>query len=66
MRVEQYVEQHSQATFSHSVCPECATRYFGPDMIPDGAAGDNPPPGENIVPARSALTIQPPPAQESV
>jgi len=31
MRVEQYVEQHSQATFSHSVCPECANRYFGPD-----------------------------------
>jgi CheY-like chemotaxis protein len=29
MRVEQYVEQHSQATFSHSVCPECASRYFG-------------------------------------
>jgi len=32
MRVEQYVEQHSQATFSHSVCPECASRYFGPNM----------------------------------
>jgi len=37
MRVEQYVEQHSQATFSHSVCPECATRYFGPEMTGVGA-----------------------------
>lgn len=31
MRVEQYVEHHSQATFSHSVCPDCAERYFGPN-----------------------------------
>ena len=31
MRVEQYVEAHSQATFSHSVCPDCASRYFGPE-----------------------------------
>ena len=37
MRVEQFVEAHSQATFSHSVCPECATRYFGPDANPGEA-----------------------------
>ncbi len=37
MRVEQYVEHHSQATFSHSVCPDCASRYFGPNVDPAAA-----------------------------
>jgi len=61
MRVEQFVEQHSQATFSHSVCPECASRYFGPNMA--GASGvpvvasdmDVTPTG------RAAVTQAPPP-----
>jgi len=35
------IEQHSQATFSHSVCPECATRYFGPEI--DRTAERSPP-----------------------
>jgi hypothetical protein len=46
MRVEQYVEAHSQATFSHSVCPECTSKYFGPEAIatPSLAPGELPPP----------------------
>ena len=39
MRVEQFVEQHSQATFSHSVCPDCASRYFGGTGHAASAAG---------------------------
>lgn len=27
-QVENYVEQHSEASFSHSLCPECAKKYF--------------------------------------
>jgi PleD family two-component response regulator len=26
-QIETYVEQHSQARFSHSICPECAEKY---------------------------------------
>jgi len=61
MRVEQYVEEHSHATFSHSVCPECASRYFGPEMTgaQNLAPGENqPPPG---APA-SGAAVQSPPA----
>jgi AmiR/NasT family two-component response regulator len=57
MRVEQYVEQHSQATFSHSVCPDCASRYFTP-ANGDGAMGDT-----NVTPTgASSIHITPPPA----
>jgi len=58
MRVEQFVEQNSQATFSHSVCPDCTNRYFGPDVDPDmiaAAGSDGRPPGQ--------LTITPPPPE---
>jgi AmiR/NasT family two-component response regulator len=57
MRVEQYVEAHSQATFSHSVCPECTNRYFGPEAIgaPTGAPGEPPlPPAIQIPPVPPA------------
>jgi phosphoserine phosphatase RsbU/P len=27
-RVEAYFEQHSQAEFSHSICPDCARRHY--------------------------------------
>jgi sigma-B regulation protein RsbU (phosphoserine phosphatase) len=27
-QMEHYIEQHSQATFSHSICKECAARQF--------------------------------------
>jgi CheY-like chemotaxis protein len=55
IRVEQYVEEHSKATFSHSVCPECASRYFGPNMegIP-GAAPES---------ERPAISIAIPPTE---
>ncbi len=59
MRVEQYVEQHSQATFSHSVCPECASRYFGPDVEAAGGAA----PSGMIRPA--SLVQAPPPAEDA-
>jgi len=58
MRVEQYVEQHSQATFSHSVCPECASRYFGPEHshVHGGA------PAQPDTPPRDPAPALPPPA----
>jgi two-component system, response regulator PdtaR len=61
MRVEQYVEEHSQATFSHSVCPECASRYFGPEMVGAPSLA----PGETSPPAAPAAepTAPAPPAQ---
>ncbi len=37
VRVEQFVEKHSRATFSHSVCPDCAGKYHGPA---DAEAGE--------------------------
>jgi AmiR/NasT family two-component response regulator len=58
MRVEQYVEAHSQATFSHSVCPECASRYFGPEMV----SGQTLAPGETEPPA-PAPPIKAPPGE---
>jgi CheY-like chemotaxis protein len=27
-RVERYVEEHSDATFTHSLCPDCVKKYF--------------------------------------
>ena len=59
MRVEQYVEQHSQATFSHSVCPDCASRYFTP-AAPGGMMGD----AEVTPTGTSAIHITPPPTPE--
>jgi AmiR/NasT family two-component response regulator len=61
MRVEQYVEAHSQATFSHSVCPECASRYFGPEMF----QGENPASGESGS-STSHLHICLPPGTEPI
>jgi len=34
-QVESYVQQHSEATFTHSLCPDCTKTYF-PDMDEDG------------------------------
>jgi len=60
MRVEQYVEAHSKATFSHSVCPECTSRYFGPEAMggaPSLAPGEPPlPPAIQIPPAPPATS----------
>ena len=30
-QIESYLDEHSDAEFSHSICPECAKKYF-PDM----------------------------------
>jgi CheY-like chemotaxis protein len=62
MRVEQFVEQHSKATFSHSVCPQCANRYFGPEMNgePNGAHDEVFPPAEVLVPRQSPSDAAPP------
>lgn len=29
-RVEKYISEHSEATFSHGICPECMERYYSP------------------------------------
>jgi len=34
-RIEIYIEAHSEATFSHGLCPECASRLY-PDIFPEG------------------------------
>jgi hypothetical protein len=30
-RIEQYIEEHSDAHFSHDLCPACLVKYY-PDM----------------------------------
>lgn len=30
-RIDDYIEQHSKAKFSHSVCPECLDKYYPED-----------------------------------
>jgi len=37
--IETYIEQHSEAVFSHSVCPDCVSRHYG-DMMEDGESTD--------------------------
>jgi hypothetical protein len=27
--LEKYITEHSEARFSHGVCPDCATTYYG-------------------------------------
>ena len=34
-KVELFVQRHSSAKFSHSVCPDCASRHFGDCMSTD-------------------------------
>ena len=48
-QVEQYVTEHSEARFTHSICPDCRARYIDPEIQrarearearePDGDAG---------------------------
>ncbi len=35
-QVEEYIREHSEAEFSHSICPECAKRLY-PDFYKDNA-----------------------------
>jgi len=39
-RVEDYVEEHSDATFSHGLCPECLEKYY-PDQKGNRGLGAN-------------------------
>jgi hypothetical protein len=38
-RVEAYVSAHSEAQFSHGLCPECAPKFFPGIMIPPPKTG---------------------------
>jgi DNA repair exonuclease SbcCD ATPase subunit len=31
-QIESYIHKHSDAEFSHGICPECAKKYY-PDMV---------------------------------
>jgi hypothetical protein len=35
-QIEEYIAQHTDATFTHGMCPECARRYY-PEVYCDGA-----------------------------
>jgi phosphoserine phosphatase RsbU/P len=39
-RLESYVEKHSQAVFSHGICPECAGKHF-PKHAPAALPGES-------------------------
>jgi len=43
-QVESYVGQHSQAKFSHSICPQCYEEIIKPQMVQMGVATDEFPP----------------------
>ena len=32
MPIERFVEQHSEATFTHGICPDCLKEHFGEDL----------------------------------
>ena len=51
-RVENYIQRHSDAEFTHGICPDCAVKYF-PDCVhdlPPTLAG----PGTNPLPSPSS------------
>ncbi|MFI5246461.1 MAG: response regulator, partial [Gemmatimonadales bacterium] len=29
--MEEYIQRHSEAEFSHGICPECSTKYYPED-----------------------------------
>jgi CheY-like chemotaxis protein len=33
LRVEEYIQEHSEAKFSHGLCPECAQTHFGAESM---------------------------------
>jgi hypothetical protein len=39
-QLEAYIRAHSEATFSHGICPECAREVFGPDSLHKDASYD--------------------------
>lgn len=38
-KIENYIQQHSEAEFSHSLCPDCVKKYY-PDFNPDRNRSD--------------------------
>jgi hypothetical protein len=36
-QIEEYVSSHSDARFSHGVCPDCAAKHYGTVLVPDAA-----------------------------
>jgi AmiR/NasT family two-component response regulator len=38
-RVEEYIQEHSEAKFSHGLCPDCAAKHFGAQ--PEVLGGSN-------------------------
>jgi hypothetical protein len=41
-QIEAYVQEHSQARFSHGICPSCARQLYPELMAGEGDAGENP------------------------
>ncbi|MHC4471996.1 MAG: response regulator [Planctomycetota bacterium] len=41
-RIEAYVLEHSEAKFSHSLCPPCKDKHYPPELINRGAAAREP------------------------
>jgi hypothetical protein len=39
-QLEQYLHQHSEAEFSHSICPECTIQLY-PELFPDNIAKED-------------------------
>jgi hypothetical protein len=37
-RIETYISNHSQARFSHGICPDCLPRHFPPELLEDQAS----------------------------
>jgi phosphoserine phosphatase RsbU/P len=39
-RIDSYIQQHSDATFSHGLCPECLDKYYPEDPDDEDKVGD--------------------------
>src|SRR5581483_3809350 len=39
-QVENYISEHSDAQFSHGICPDCYTKYVQPEIDKMGTVGD--------------------------
>ncbi len=41
-QLESYIRDHSEAQFSHAICPDCAKQIYGVDDLMDGSGSDDP------------------------
>jgi hypothetical protein len=46
-RIEEYIEQHSHALFSHSICPDCARKLYPEIYDKKAPPGETAPPEQN-------------------